>query len=144
MEHKHVPQLRAEDAVYFVTWRLQDRSDSLTPQERTLVAETIELWHQERYRVAGYVVMDDHVHVLVYPLPGSSLASILHSWKSFTAKAINKLRGTTGTRWQKSNFTQIIRNERELRGKLQYILDNPRRRWPGTVDYQWAKGFDVL
>jgi putative DNA methylase len=127
-----------------VTWGLQDRRQPLTPTERDLVMETLDLWHQDRYRLAGYVIMDDHVHLMVFPLPPHSLASILHSWKSFTAKAINRLRGETGTRWQKNNYTQVIRNETELRAKLEYIMDNPRRRWPEETNYKWVKFFDVL
>lgn len=130
--------------MYFVTWRLNDRSDTLSPAERTLVAETIEQFNGQRYRLAGYVVMDDHVHVLVFPLPSYELGQILHSWKSYTANAINKLRGVSGTRWMKDSHTELMRSDKTTRIKLQYIFDNPAKRWPGTVRYPWLKWFDVL
>jgi len=27
---------------------------------------------------------------------------------------------------------------------MQYILDNPKKRWPEIADYPWVKLFDVL
>ncbi len=127
-----------------MTWCLADRSDTLSTAERTLVTETLTLWHQDRYRLACYVVMDDHVHVMVMPLPPEELGKILHSWKSYTSKAINRLRGVRGIRWQKSNYTEIMRNEREIRDKAAYILSNPKRRWPDLHSYGWVEMFDVF
>jgi REP element-mobilizing transposase RayT len=141
---RHLPQLRAEGAVYFVTWRLNDRKDTLSPAERTLIAENLEHFNGERYRLAAYVVMDDHVHVVVFPLPPFVLGKILQGWKSFTAHALNKLRGVSGTRWMKDSHTRALRNEREIRRAMQYILDNPQKRWPNVESYPWVKVFDVL
>lgn len=142
--HAHLPQLRIEGSVYLITWRLDDRQDRLSMAEQRIVAETIELFNEQRYRLVGYAVMDDHVHVMVWPFTGYDLGSILQSWKSYTASAINKLRGVKGTRWMKDSRTEIMRNERETRTKLQYMLDNPARRRPGIVDYPWVKAFPVL
>ncbi|MCB1186166.1 transposase [bacterium] len=143
-KYKHLPQFRLPEVVYFVTWCLADRNDELLPQEREIVAKTITLWHEDRYRLAAYVVMDDHVHVMVLPLPPNELGQILHSWKGYTSKAINGLRGTRGKRWQKSSYTEIMRNEREIREKVSYILRNPERRWPAAGSYRWAAMFDVF
>ena len=140
----HLPQLRLPESVYFITYRLNARGDMLSSAERDIVALNLEHFNEQRYRLAGYVVMDDHVHLMVLPFDGHELGKILHSWKSYTAKAINKLRGSSGTRWMKDSRTEIMRSEREIRTKLEYILDNPRRRWPGIVDYPWFKVFAVL
>lgn len=140
----HLPQLRLPESTYFVTWRLDDRSDRLSAEERTIVADALKHFHQIRYRLAAYVVMDDHVHVLLRPLEPYDLGQILHSIKSFTAKEINKLRGTTGTRWMKDSRTDIVRNERELHARANYILRNPVARWPDVADYPWVEWFDVF
>jgi hypothetical protein len=141
---RHLPQLRLPESVYCITYRLDARNDSLSPDERTLVAANLEHFNEQRYRLAGYVVMDDHVHVMVMPLDGHELGAILHSWKSYTAKEINKLRASSGTRWMKDSRTEIMRSELETRTKLQYILDNPQRRWPDAADYPWVRLFPVL
>ena len=57
------------------------------------MAKTVEdaLFHfdGERYRLLAWVIMPNHVHVLIEPLPGFSVARILQSWKSWTARRIN-------------------------------------------------------
>jgi REP element-mobilizing transposase RayT len=140
----HLPQLRLPESVYFITYRLDARGDKLSPAERDIVAANLEHFNKQRYRLAGYVVMDDHVHVMLQPFSGHELGKILHSWKSYTAKAINRLRNISGKRWMKDNRTEIMRDEREIRAKLDYILANPQRRWPGITDYSWVKVFPVL
>jgi len=141
---RNLPQWRFPGSTYFCTWRLHNKGDRLTPAERAIVATNLEHFHGDRYLLAGYVVMDDHVHVVVFPLGEQDLGKILHSWKSYTASAINKLRGSTGTRWQKDTHTEIMRNHAAIISRLQYIQDNPQRRWPEITDYPWVKFFDVL
>jgi hypothetical protein len=89
------------------------------------------------YLLLAYVVMDDHVHAIVQPQPGVVLERIVQAWKSVSAHRINKTLGWTGTLWQPEYFDRIIRNEEELLEKLQYILDNPTKRWPDCAAYRW-------
>jgi REP element-mobilizing transposase RayT len=59
--------------------------------------------------------------------PGS-LFVIVRTFKSAVAKRINTLRGTPGGPvWQRGYYERVLRNERELRGAREYILDNPRK-----------------
>jgi len=48
---RRLPHWRADNAVYFVTWRLRLGSMPLEPAERTIVAEAIEHFHEQRYRL---------------------------------------------------------------------------------------------
>jgi REP element-mobilizing transposase RayT len=138
----HLPQWRVPGAVYFITWRLHRWEDKLSEAERTIVLDTILFFNHQRYELGGLVVMDDHVHVIVQPIGEWTLTQILHSWKSFTAKEINKLRGQTGTRWMKDSRTEVIRNDHELRAKMEYIYGNPARRWPCMKDSPWMRFFE--
>ncbi len=79
-----------------------------------------------RYSLREWVVMPNHVHVVVTPLDGHSLSTILHSWKSFTATAINRHLGRSGALWQKESFDHIVRSAEQLEQIEQYIHDNPR------------------
>jgi REP element-mobilizing transposase RayT len=55
-----------------------------------------------------------------------SLSAIVRSYKSAVAKQINQLRNTPGaTLWQRNYYDRIIRNQRELEAKRQYVEDNP-------------------
>src|SRR5690554_5114345 len=66
------------------------------PEIADLVEDTLLHFDGERYRLVCWVVMPNHVHVVIEMLPGWPLSSIIHSWKSYTAKAANKLLGRTG------------------------------------------------
>jgi len=82
--------------------------------------------------------MDDHVYALVTPLGTSALKHILHSWKSFTGHQIQRKRTHTGRVWQDEYLDRMVRDENELFEKLNYIVNNPWKRWPDLEDYRWV------
>jgi REP element-mobilizing transposase RayT len=127
-----------EDSTYFVAWRLAKSQHLLRFDERTVVVDAIKRFVQERYDVLAYVVMDDHVHVVVTPVEAFSLQAIVHTWKSFTANRLQRDFGRIGAIWQREYFDRIIRDEAELLEKIEYVLGNPIKRWPGIQDYRWA------
>jgi REP element-mobilizing transposase RayT len=90
-----------------------------------LVADALRHFDGERYRLPAGVVMPNHVHALVQPLPGFALEGILHSWKSFTAHAANKLLGRDGEFWQRESYDHWVRDEAEAAHYRRYIEDNP-------------------
>jgi REP element-mobilizing transposase RayT len=135
---RKLPHWRTEGATYFVTWRLASEQSRLAPPERDLVAAAMRAFDGQRYRLAAWVVMDDHVHVLLTPLGPWRLKSILHSWKSFTANQMQRAHSRAGRVWQDESFDRIVRNDGELEQKFNYILDNPSRRWPSLDRYSWV------
>ena len=70
------------------------------PAARDVMLDTLLKFDNDRYRLGTFAIAGNHVHVLVVPFPGHDLSAITHSWKSFTAKAINRLLGRTGTFWK--------------------------------------------
>jgi REP element-mobilizing transposase RayT len=135
--HRDLPHWRQDGAVYFVTWRLHLKQAALSNQERDLVLDAIRHFDGERYAILIAVVMDDHVHVLVYPREGIALESLCHTWKSFTANQLQRKFQRQGAVWQKESFDRIPRQEREIREKATYILNNPFKRWPEIKEYKW-------
>lgn len=95
------------------------------PDCAVLVSGALEHFDDERYELAGYVVMPNHVHALFRPFEGHNLKDILHSWKSFTAKKINALLSRRGSLWQEEYWDRIVRNERHLLACLCYMKINP-------------------
>jgi REP element-mobilizing transposase RayT len=131
-----LPHWRLDAGTYFVTWRLQGEQPVLTVWERELVARTVRFFAGKRYDLLAYVVMDNHVHVIVRPYADYPLERLVHAWKSYSG---HQLRGGRRTPvWQREYFDRIIRNEVELDQKIQYILLNPSRRWPGVSEYPWV------
>lgn len=79
----------------------------------------------ERYRLLAWCVMPNHVHVVVQQIEGWPLAVVLHSWKSFTAKAINRAHARLGPVWQREYFDRFMRDDRQLATTIAYVEHNP-------------------
>jgi REP element-mobilizing transposase RayT len=105
-----------------------------------LVAQALRLFDGQRYELRAWVVMPNHVHVIVWPLDGHTLSGILHSWKSFTSKAANRLLGRAGIFWQKESFDHWIRDEAEHARLVAYVENNPvkGRLCQARTDWQWS------
>lgn len=88
---------------------------------RSIVVNALHHFEGVRYRLGSYAIASNHVHVLVLPLGDLSLSGILHSWKSFTSNAINKLTGRSGSLWQDESFDRLVRDADELRAFEEYI-----------------------
>ncbi|GIW77357.1 MAG: hypothetical protein KatS3mg104_2420 [Phycisphaerae bacterium] len=107
------------------------------PEIARIVEEAFLHFDGTRYRLHAWVVMPNHVHVLITPLYGNSLSSIVHSWKSFTAKEANKLLGRAGPFWQNDYFDRFIRNEEHWQRVIAYIHENPVRAGLRATPEEW-------
>lgn len=92
---------------------------------RSVVADALKYFEGERYHLANFVVMPNHVHVLFAPLDGFLLPGIPQSWKRHTSREINKLAGRTGRLWQDEYWDRLVRNERHFQRVDEYIRENP-------------------
>ena len=92
-----------------------------------IVAQALRYFDGERYLLESFAVMPNHVHVLFRLSPEQRLEDVVHSWKSHTAKEINKLRGNTGELWQKDYWDRIVRDADHHANVLEYIRKNPER-----------------
>ena len=97
------------------------------PHLAGIVHRALRHFEGQRYLLDEYVIMPNHIHVLIKPLPGHGLVSILHSWKSFTAKWINRHLGTTGQLWQHESYDHIVRSQAALDAIRRYIRANPTK-----------------
>jgi len=91
-----------------------------------LVAHAILIGDCERrsYDLAAWVVMPNHVHLLILPLVP---VPVLMRWlKGSTARAANQLLGRTGQAfWQDDSFDHYMRSALELERTILYIEENP-------------------
>jgi type I restriction enzyme R subunit/putative DNA methylase len=106
-----------------------------------IVADTLTKWDGERYTLYAWCVMPNHVHAVFKPLDDDALADTLHSWKSFTAKACNRLLGREGMFWQRESFDRLIRDEAEFEKRVRYTLENPVV--AGLKNWKWVGGAAV-
>ncbi len=97
------------------------------PHHAEIVRDALRFFHGQRYQLDEHVVMPNHVHVLMKPLAGHGLAEILHSWKSYTAKQLNRRLGLTGQLWQHESYDHIVRSEPAMHAIRRYIRENPTK-----------------
>jgi type I restriction enzyme R subunit len=95
------------------------------PANAKIVAHALRHFNGDRYELASFVVMPNHVHVLFRPLEGHALPEIVKSWKGFTSREINKRAGKTGALWQDEYWDRLIRHEQHFFKVAEYIRENP-------------------
>ena len=95
------------------------------PTLRKIVDSALHHFDGERYELIASAVMPNHVHVVVRLHDGEDLSKVLHSWKSFSAKEINKATGKTGHVWQDESFDRIVRSQDHLNTLISYVEENP-------------------
>jgi putative DNA methylase len=95
------------------------------PRIAELVQSALIFHDRTKYKLVAWVVMPNHVHMLCTPRPGESLASIMHSVKSFTSSEANKVLNRSGRFWQKEYFDRYIRNAKQFAKTVAYIENNP-------------------
>lgn len=95
------------------------------PAVAEIVQNTLMFFDDQRYTIHAWVIMPNHVHALLTPAEGWTLAKILHSWKSFSARKANKVLDRTGEFWQPEYFDRAIRDEKGFIAAVQYIEHNP-------------------
>ena len=77
--------------------------------------------------VGDFVIMPNHVHLLVVPMPGHELEDILRLWKGASAHDCNQLLGRRGAFWRKESFDHIVRSLDHLLAYRKYTRDNPKK-----------------
>ena len=90
-----------------------------------VVQDTLLKWDGERYKLIGWVIMPNHVHILAQPIAPFTVPEIMHSIKSFTAHAANKHLNQKGAFWAKEYFDRFIRDSRHYWNTVSYIENNP-------------------
>src|ERR1700683_3423159 len=108
-----------------------------------LVANALRHFDQKRYRLFAWCVMPNHVHVVLRRFPVENLTSVMHSWKSFSAKHANKILGTHGAFWQREYYDHLIRGEEEFERAIRYVAENPAKANLSHWDWVWVRGRDA-
>jgi len=76
------------------------------------------------YRLHAFVVMPNHIHLLIHPI--ASLERITNGLKGVSARNANRILGRVGERfWQDESFDRWVRNGAEFERIRTYIERNP-------------------
>lgn len=90
-----------------------------------LVADSLHSGDGALYSLCDFVVMPNHVHVLVqFPREGQ-LKPQCKSWKRWTARQVNARLNSSGRFWQPESFDTLVRSEAHFEHLREYIAANP-------------------
>ena len=89
------------------------------------VQESLLHFDDQRYRLWAWVLMPNHVHILMTPHRSWSLSEIMKSFKSYTSHEANKILGRSGKFWMEDYFDRYIRDEKHFASAITYIENNP-------------------
>ncbi|HAW52998.1 MAG TPA: transposase [Flavobacteriales bacterium] len=143
--------IRDQEAIYFLTFTVIDWVDIFSRKEYRFIL-TDSLNHCIAHKgltVFAWVIMTNHMHLIVKAGKGNNLSSIIRDYKKFTAKTIisrmheiaesrrewllNKLRyaGNRLTRitnykfWKDDNHAIVLDSTELMEQKINYIHNNP-------------------
>jgi REP element-mobilizing transposase RayT len=106
-----------------------DRGTGASYLQKPEIADIVEsaflYFDGERYQLRSWVIMPNHVHLLLTPRAEHSLTEIIRSLKSYTAHKANKLLGRTGKFWSEDYFDRYIRDGNHYAAVVCYIENNP-------------------
>ena len=95
------------------------------PRLAKIVADSLLHFNGNRYHIGDFVIMPNHVHLLVCLLDDTDLLRQCYSWKRFSAVKINKVLGQTGRFWQEESFDHLVRSPEQFCAIQEYIRKNP-------------------
>ena len=108
------------------------------PDVARMIIDNWRHFDPERYRLEAFVVMPNHVHVLIAMKPEVSLSDIVRSWKTYSAKQIARITGWEGTVWQADYWDRYMRDAEHYHRAVAYIHANPVKAGLAKVETEWA------
>jgi putative DNA methylase len=90
-----------------------------------IVEENLLRFAGQKYKLHAWVIMPNHIHLLLTPMEGYSLSEIVHSCKSYTSTKANRLLNRTGRFWFPEPFDRYIRDYEHFEKAFNYIERNP-------------------
>lgn len=127
--------------LHFITWSCYRRSPLLTRPARDLLLSVLELM-RERYRfvVVGYVVMPEHIHLLISEPQVGNTSTVVQAIKLGFSRRWAAKTGLSGQFWQRRFYDFNLWSQRKEVEKLKYMHRNPVARGlvADAADWPWS------
>jgi len=144
LDHRGPLTIRTTDAVYFITIAAAERGTTALVDAADVILDAA-----RHYQTAGkwflhlFLIMPDHIHLLVHIPPELTLADVVGHWKSY-------LTTQRGIRFQANFFDTRIRDREHFAEKWDYICRNPvakglvatAREWPHSIAFDPNTGLE--
>jgi putative transposase len=135
----HLKRFQKSEALHFITFSCFHRLPFLQRPESKDTVEAIleETRARHQARVYAYVLMPEHIHLLINEPPSVLVAQFLKALKQVTSR---RLKGDRPQFWQERYFDANIHGESARSEVIRYIHRNPVKR--GLVaspeQYRWS------
>ncbi len=157
-----LPRFHIEGHIYYITTISYNRLPIFTrPSFIIPLLDSLNFYrYQQEFKLLGYVIMPDHIHLIIWPFGRSTVSDIMRDYKTFTSKRIIRQARVENIRdwltafeqagaetdrsenkvWQDSYWDENVYTERFLRQKLNYVHRNPLRAGlvERPVDYPYS------
>src|SRR3990167_5654572 len=131
------------EGIYFVSTKTKDNFPYFRDMRLAeLCADRIRVAQMIKpFNVLAYVIIPDHIHLLIQPKGESTISGIMHCIKRNIARSANIIinnphfNRSTGEddlprlhfEWQSSFHDHVIRNDEDLYTHIEYIRYNPEK-----------------
>jgi putative transposase len=109
------------------------------PAIAQVLADSIRKGADSDYQLHAWVVMPNHVHLLI--TPQIEVPALLRKLKGASAREANKRLGQTGKAfWQDESYDRLVRSAEEFQRIENYIMQNPVRAGlaRSAEEYPWS------
>ena len=102
-----------------------------------IVSDALRFFDGDRYLLGDFVVMPNHVHLLVGHIARNAMLKQVESWKTWTAREINKRANREGRFWQDESFDHLVRSPGAFDKFRRYIAENPAKAKLNEGEYSY-------
>ena len=122
-------------SAYFLTCVTYQRSSIFQTTESAKIAFDTVLHYDEegRYKLHGFVIMPDHIHLLLTPAEEVAFERCVQYIKGGISFRLRKR--FSATIWQREYHDHRIRDDSDFLKSIGYIERNPAQR--GLTDWPW-------
>jgi putative transposase len=123
----HPPHWHVDDCWYFITASTYKRCKAFESAEVKAFAidKLLTLATEFGCGVAAWVILDEHLHILVHLPKGNLLTLFLQRWHGAIAHYANTRDNTRGRRVFQNFWDTCMRSERDFWTRFNYIHANP-------------------
>ena len=94
---------------------------------RECVRNCLMRFQNERLCIHHGVIMPNHVHLLLEPLQGEDISTLLKGIKGASGRGCNSNLHSRGTFWMDESYDHIVRDREEYAHYVRYIDSNPKK-----------------
>jgi putative transposase len=141
----HDPQGGADGVTHFLTLRTVDSlppgtglSDEVLDQGhgacefqwqdlREMMADVLLSLDGECYKIGDFVIMPNHVHLLVGTYPGRQITDLWRDWIGRSTELISESRGRSGIFWHAEPVDCLVKDWDEFDERRKFIKRDPKR-----------------